>query len=71
MQDQKKNAPLKFTIELFTIWTVVFVVLKLLKILRIPWLWVLSPVWIPAMYAVLMVIFVVIAAALAALFQRK
>lgn len=29
--------------------TLIFVVLKLLKLIDWPWLWVLSPIWIPAL----------------------
>ncbi|HCA28362.1 MAG TPA: hypothetical protein DEP23_01655 [Ruminococcaceae bacterium] len=39
---------------LFEMLTIVFIVLKLCKVITWPWLWVLSPIWIP-----LAVIFIV------------
>ena len=40
--------------------TIVFIVLKLTKVINWSWLWVLSPLWIPVALAVLIFIFVVI-----------
>jgi len=35
--------------------TVVFIVLKLLKVITWAWVWVLSPVWISAIIAILLI----------------
>lgn len=44
---------------LFEMLTIVFIVLKLCKVITWPWLWVLSPIWIPL--ALLLIIFIVVA----------
>lgn len=45
--------------------TIVFIVLKLCKIINWSWIWVLSPIWISAALAILLlVIFIIIAAIL-------
>lgn len=45
--------------------TIVFIVLKLCKIINWSWIWVLSPIWISVALAILLlVIFVIIAAIL-------
>ena len=40
--------------------TIVFIVLKLLKVITWSWLWVLSPLWISAAFSILIVIIVAI-----------
>ncbi len=37
--------------------TIIFVVLKLLRVISWPWLWVLSPIWIPTILAILIFLF--------------
>ena len=37
---------------------IVFITLKLLKIINWSWLWVLSPIWIPTIIAIIIFIFV-------------
>jgi len=44
--------------------TIVFIVLKLTKVISWSWLWVLAPSWIPLALVVLFLIIVVICAAL-------
>ena len=45
--------------------TIVFIVLKLCKVINWSWVWVLSPIWISAALAILLlVIFIIIAAIL-------
>jgi hypothetical protein len=45
--------------------TIVFIVLKLCKVINWSWIWVLSPIWISAALAILLlVIFIIIAAIL-------
>lgn len=39
--------------------TIAFIVLKLLKVISWSWLWVLSPIWIPAIIMILIVIWIV------------
>ena len=43
----KKNVNIRFGGNLFTTLGLIFIVLKLLDIITWPWLWVLSPFWIP------------------------
>lgn len=38
---------MKITINLTALLTVVFITLKILNLITWPWLWVLSPLWIP------------------------
>ena len=40
---------------------IVFIVLKLTKVIAWSWLWVLSPIWIPAVIVIFILILVVIA----------
>lgn len=40
--------------------TIVFIVLKLLKIIKWSWIWVLSPMWIPAAIVIVFVIIFVV-----------
>ena len=40
--------------------TIVFIVLKLCKVITWSWLWVLAPLWIPAIIAVVITIIVLI-----------
>ena len=40
--------------------TIVFIILKLTKVINWSWLWVLSPLWIPVTLAVLIFIIVVV-----------
>ena len=37
--------------------TIAFIVLKLLGVINWSWLWVLSPIWIPALVAILVLVF--------------
>ena len=39
--------------------TIAFIVLKLLKVISWSWLWVLSPIWIPLVIVVLIIVFLV------------
>lgn len=40
--------------------TIVFIVLKLLKVINWSWLWVLAPIWIPIIIAILIMILIVL-----------
>ena len=40
--------------------TIVFIVLKLLKVINWSWLWVLAPIWIPIIMAILIMILIVL-----------
>lgn len=40
--------------------TIVFIVLKLLKVINWSWLWVLSPIWIPIIIVILIMILIVL-----------
>lgn len=46
-------------IGFFGLLTITFIVLKLLKVIEWSWLWVLSPIWIPLVIVVLIIIFLV------------
>ena len=51
--------------------TIVFIVLKLCKVITWSWLWVLAPVWIPAAIAVLILVIYVLVSLGLAIFRRK
>lgn len=77
-EEQNKNkssggipTPAKIFIDLFSIWAGVFIVLKLLRILPLSWLWVFAPMWVPALYFVLVIFFSVIASMLLGMFRRE
>lgn len=40
--------------------TIVFIVLKLLNIISWSWVWVLAPLWIPILLAIIVTIFIVV-----------
>lgn len=42
--------------------TIVFIVLKLTHVINWSWIWVLSPLWIEALLAILLVVIILIAA---------
>lgn len=50
---------------------IVFIVLKLCKVITWSWLWVLAPVWIPAAIAVLILVIYVLVSLGLAIFRRK
>lgn len=39
---------------------IVFIVLKLTKVIAWSWLWVLSPIWIPALLVVILIVIYII-----------
>lgn len=41
--------------------TIVFIVLKLCKVISWPWLWVLSPVWIPVVLVIIILAILLVA----------
>lgn len=45
--------------------TIVFIVLKLLKVINWLWLWVLAPIWIPIIITIMIVIITIIIAKIA------
>lgn len=45
--------------------TIVFIVLKLTKIINWSWLWVLAPIWIPIIITIMIVIITIIIAKIA------
>lgn len=45
--------------------TIVFIVLKLLKVINWSWLWVLAPIWIPIIITVIIVIIMFVIAKIA------
>ena len=57
MKDNKSSGGISFTGAL----TLIFIVLKLTKIIKWSWLWVLSPIWISIALTVIITIIVVIA----------
>lgn len=71
MKKQKNVIHAKFAIEFFAIWTVIFIVLKLLDILRLPWFWIFAPAWIPVIYIVCMIFFTIVIALILSLFKRR
>lgn len=46
-------------IGFFGLLTITFIVLKLLKVISWSWLWVLSPIWIPLVIVILIIVFLV------------
>lgn len=56
MDNNKSNGGIGFCGLL----TIVFIVLKLLKVISWSWLWVLAPLWIPISVAVLIFIIAII-----------
>lgn len=42
-------------IGFFGILTIVFIVLKLMNVITWSWVWVLSPIWLPALIAILFI----------------
>ena len=46
-------------IGFFGLLTIAFIVLKLLKVISWSWLWVLSPLWIPLVILILIIVFLV------------
>lgn len=49
---------------------IVFIVLKLTKLISWPWLWVLAPIWIPVALAGVIFIVVIVCTCLLALFEK-
>ena len=56
MENNKSNGGIGFCGLL----TIVFIVLKLLKVISWSWLWVLAPLWIPISIAVVLFILAII-----------
>ena len=56
MKDNKSSGGISFTGAL----TLIFIVLKLTKIIKWSWLWVLSPIWISILLAIVIAIFIYI-----------
>ena len=58
MNNNKVTASVTFPIP--TILTIIFVVLKLCKVISWSWIWVLSPLWIYAALGILLVIVAIV-----------
>ena len=58
MTDKRKRRSTGGGLGLPTILLIIFIILKLTKVIDWSWLWVLSPLWISASLAVLFLIFV-------------
>lgn len=54
------NGNLQITFPCISLLGIAFIILKLCKVIAWSWLWVLSPFWIPAAIAILVIIFMVI-----------
>jgi hypothetical protein len=54
---KENNTAASGGIGFFGLLTITFIVLKLLKVIEWSWLWVLSPLWIPTLIIVLIIIF--------------
>lgn len=63
MSDSKSTAT-SSGISLDVILTIVFVILKLTKVIDWSWWWVFSPLWIGAALVILIIIFVIVIAAI-------
>ena len=50
--------------------TIVFIVLKLCKVISWSWLWVLAPIWIPAAIGITVLIVYVIVSLVTAIFRK-
>lgn len=57
METENKNVKVGGGVSTFTVLGIVFIILKLCGVITWPWLWVLSPFWIPA--AIFIVCFLV------------
>ena len=55
-------------IGFFGLLTVVLIGLKLAKVVDIPWLWVLSPIWVPIVFGLALFLVILL---VAGLFLRK
>lgn len=65
MNNDNNNAASRGGIGFAGVLTIVFIVLKLCKVINWSWIWVLSPIWISVALAILLlVIFIIIAAIL-------
>lgn len=61
MNNNKSNKSTSKGVGFGGLLTIVFIVLKLLKIIEWSWVWVLSPIWIPTAFIILIMILYVIA----------
>lgn len=52
-----KNSGTSGGIGFFGLLAVAFIVLKLVGVIKWSWIWVLSPIWIPTLVVVLLVVF--------------
>ena len=61
MKEDKDNDTTRSGLGFCGALTIAFIVLKLCKIINWSWIWVLSPLWIPAAIAVILVTIILIA----------
>jgi len=61
MNDNKNNGA-TISLSLPTVLTIVFVILKLTKVVNWSWWWVLSPLWISVILSVVLIIIVLVIA---------
>jgi len=55
---EKNNRFVRSTLDVYTVLTIVFVVLKLCRVISWSWVWVLSPLWIG--FAISIIAFVIV-----------
>lgn len=60
MKDSKNTTTVSGGIGFTGVLTIVFIVLKLLKVINWSWLWVLSPIWISAGLTILIFLLIII-----------
>lgn len=58
-------------IGFFGMLAIVFIALKLANVIDWPWIWVLSPLWIPVALVILIILIVLTVATIASAFEGK
>ncbi len=48
MYDNKATARAAWIVKILCVFTVILAALRLLRLIALPWIWVLGPLWIPA-----------------------
>ena len=57
MYDNKATARATWIVKILCVFTVILAALRLLRLISLPWIWVLGPLWIPA--AILLLLYLI------------
>lgn len=68
MYDNKATARAAWIVKILCLFTAVLAALRLLRLISLPWVWVLGPLWIPA---ALLLLFFLIDVLISAYERRK